>query len=53
MTEAMAGAGCDAAVVVTPCYYKGLYSHLLSKIVQRIVLNFQTASIKVLSVHLL
>jgi len=23
MTEAMAGAGCDAAVVVTPCYYKG------------------------------
>lgn len=23
MTEAMAEAGCDAAVVVTPCYYKG------------------------------
>ena len=24
MTEAMAKAGCDAAVVVTPCYYKGV-----------------------------
>ena len=23
MTQAMAKAGCDAALVVTPCYYKG------------------------------
>ena len=24
MTEAMASAGCDAVVVITPCYYKGV-----------------------------
>ena len=28
MTEAMAKAGCDAAVVITPCYYKGVMSNV-------------------------